>query len=63
MKSQNGFLQIALGSLNELQTQLELSVRLGFVNGSTTKGALDLCVEIEEMLVTLIKKLNANVKR
>ncbi|WP_372793907.1 four helix bundle protein [Pontiella sp.] len=55
------FLQIALGSLNECITQLEISVRLEFVGKDEIKEALELCAEIEKMLVSLVKKLR--VKR
>ena len=55
-------LQIALGSLNELQTQLELGVRLGFIDRDVMQEALDLCTEIEKMFVALILKLRAEIK-
>lgn len=57
------FLQIALGSLNELQTQLELAARLGFVEKNSLENVGRLCVEVEKMLVVLIKKLNARNNR
>ena len=53
------FRQIALGSLNELQTQIELGVRLGFADKNTIKSVIALCGEIEKMLVALIAKLRA----
>lgn len=53
------FLQIALGSLNELQIQLELASRLGFIEKSDMEKTDGLCLEVEKMLVALIKKLNA----
>lgn len=53
------FLPIALGSLYELETQLELSIRLEFVEMSHAKEALEFCEEIEKMLISLIQKLNA----
>ena len=53
------FLKISIGSLYELDTQLELSNRLGFVSSDATKDALELCVEIEKMLVSLVSKLHA----
>ena len=56
------FLQITLGSLNELQTQLELGVRLGFVEKETVSSAFGLCTEIEKMLVSLITKLRSKIK-
>ena len=51
------FLQIALGSLNELQTQLELGIRLGFVETDVVESEFELGMEIEKMLVSLIAKL------
>ena len=53
------FLQISLGSLYELDTQLELANRLGFASEDAAKDALELCAEIEKMLVALISKLRA----
>lgn len=50
-------LQIALGSLYELDTQLELSVRLQLAEVDEVKDALELCAEIEKMLVALTSKL------
>lgn len=52
------FLQFALGSLNEVQTQLELASRLEFIGWDQMKDGLELCAEIEKMLVTLVKRLN-----
>ncbi len=51
------FLQIALGSVYELETQLELVVRLRFSNQDIVKDTLELCVEIEKMLIALSGKL------
>lgn len=48
------FLQISLGSLYELQTQLELSIQLGYVKD--IDNLLNLSIEIEKMLNTLITK-------
>lgn len=56
------FLQIALGSLNEMQTQLELGVRLGFVDQVSVVSAAGLCAEIEKMLVALIGKLRTKAR-
>jgi four helix bundle protein len=57
------FLQIALGSSYELETQLELAVRLHFAGVDEVKDALELCAEIEKMLVALISKLRARTNR
>ncbi len=48
------FLQISLGSLYELQTQLELSLQLGFIQD--IENISNLSIEIEKMLNTLITK-------
>ena len=48
------FLQISLGSLYELQTQLELSLQLDFTKNIDT--VLHLSIEIEKMLNSLITK-------
>lgn len=56
------FLQIALGSLNELQTQMELSIRLKFVERDEVKESLALCSEIEKMLVVLSAKLRTRTE-
>ena len=51
------FLRISLDSVYELDTQLELAIRLRFAKVEETKEALELCAEIEKMLVALIAKL------
>ena len=51
------FLNIARGSNNEVETQLLLSVRLGFVTEQTIGNAMQLCDEIGKMITALIKKL------
>ena len=49
------FLSIARGSLFEVQTQLELAVRLGYVNPTEVPSAT---IEgISRMLITMIRKL------
>ncbi|HTB64192.1 MAG TPA: four helix bundle protein, partial [Opitutales bacterium] len=51
------FVQIAVGSLNELQTQLEISFNLGYL-GNVPYNALNTqCREIDRMLYSLSQKL------
>ena len=50
------FLGQALGSLYELETQLELSVRLGYVLPEKTESAAALAKETGKMLNALIRK-------
>ncbi|MFA4851703.1 MAG: four helix bundle protein [Bacteroidales bacterium] len=56
------FLQIARGSLYELQTQLEISGNLNFLNQTTLISLLEKCNEIERMLNKLIGILKQNTK-
>ena len=51
------FLKMARGSKNELETQLLLCVRLGFLSETDIKQALEFCDEIGRMLNALIIKL------
>jgi len=51
------FLQIASGSLYELQTQLEISANLEYLNKSEIEQLYSLSREIERMLSSLINKL------
>ena len=50
------FLGQALGSLWELETQLELAARLGYVRAEKTESALALAQEEGKMLHALIRK-------
>ena len=49
------FLIMARGSLNEISTQLEIAVRLGYMNSGT--GLYSQSVEIGKLLNSMIKKL------
>ena len=51
------FLQIARGSLYELQTQLEIAVRLKFIDNQYIKTIESHLKEIEKMFNTLINKI------
>lgn len=51
------FLQIAAGSLYELQTQLEISFNLGFVDYGQFNTCFGCTKEVERMLTSLINKL------
>ena len=51
------FLQIARGSKYEVETQLLICSRLGYLQKTDLSKSLDLCDEIGKMLNTLIKKL------
>lgn len=51
------FLRIAIGSLYELQTQMEISLRLDYMEKVDHKRLSSHCIEIEKMLSSLINKL------
>ena len=50
------FLSIARGSNAEVETQLLLCVKLGYIQSSETDEALSLCTEIGKMLTAMIVK-------
>ncbi|MFH1233175.1 MAG: four helix bundle protein [Patescibacteria group bacterium] len=50
------FLRIALGSANELQTQIEIAKRLNYIQEN--KKTNELLIEIIKMLNSMINKLN-----
>ncbi|MGG9971057.1 four helix bundle protein [Ferruginibacter sp. SUN002] len=52
------FLQISLGSLYELQTQIEIANNLKYIDLITFEEVFSLCIEIDKMLYTIIKKIN-----
>ena len=52
------FLTIARGSKHELETQLLLCVRIGYLQESDISSLMDLCDEIGKMINALIKKLS-----
>lgn len=51
------FIRIALGSLAEVDTQLEVAIRLGFVTDDETESAFAMAFEIRKMLFGLLRKL------
>ena len=57
-KDYSRFLNIARGSLFEMQTQFQIAQNLNFINENDLTTINDLSVEIEKMLNSLINKLN-----
>ena len=55
------YLQIALGSLYEIQTQLEIAFNLHFLEIFDFNKMISLCLEIERMLTSLIAKIKAKI--
>ena len=55
------FLAIARDSQCELETQLQLCNKIGYLQEDETKTALSLCEEISKMLNSLVKKLSATL--
>lgn len=56
------FLNIARGSYSELDTQLQICIRLGYANETDIESALNLSKEIGKMLNSLIKKLKSTAQ-
>lgn len=54
------FLSIAAGSAGELETQLILSDKLDYVNETLYNQTMDLLVEVQKMIPSVIKGLAAN---
>jgi four helix bundle protein len=57
------FLNISRGSLFELQTQLEISLRLDFIKSVDYETTMQLATEIDKMLNALISKIKQNTPR
>lgn len=51
------FLRIAIGSLAELDTQLEISLRLGYVGEGVKENIENFMLEIRKMLFGLIRSI------
>lgn len=51
------FLRIAMGSLYELQTQLDISLNLGYVTTDSRGELFESSREVERMLSSLMRKL------
>lgn len=51
------FLHTAQGSLSEVDTQLEISIRLQYINRDAIEDTLNLINDIDKMLTGLIKSL------
>ena len=51
------FLYIAKGSSTELETQLEISNKIGYIEQEKLARVTDLTKQIQKMLSTIIKKL------
>ena len=56
------FLNIARGSCFELETQIQICVRLEYVKNSDVESAINLCEEVGKMLSVMIGKLRDTVK-
>lgn len=53
------FISYAFGSGSELETQLEIVDRLGYIPGPSVGEALDLLTEVMKMLNVLVNKLDS----
>ncbi|OHB75386.1 MAG: four helix bundle protein [Planctomycetes bacterium RBG_16_55_9] len=52
------FLRIAMGSIYELQTQLEISLNLKYIKTDDFKRLCEMSREVERMLSSMTRKLN-----
>ena len=52
------FLHMALGSLYELQTQIEIAKRLNYLTENAFVEIDSMSIELDKMLYSLIKKIN-----
>ena len=52
------FLRMAMGSLYELQTQMEIAGNLGYADPSSPEPLVESAREIERMMSSLIRRLN-----
>jgi four helix bundle protein len=53
------FLNIAMGSIYELQTQLEISLNLKYLKEKDFEKFYELCRELERMLSSMTRKLGS----
>ena len=60
-KSFLNFLKIARGSLYELETQIEIAVRQGFIRNDNLKKLLELLTEESKMLSSFMAKLKGRI--
>lgn len=58
-KEYQQFLSIANGSVCEIETQLLLCVRIGYLTEENTKGTFQLLSEIGKMIIAIKQKLKA----
>ena len=61
-KEFTNFLHIARGSLSELDTQIELANRLGYLNDNDENYFNELMEQIDKMLTGLIRHLGKSMK-
>jgi four helix bundle protein len=52
------FLQVAVGSLYELQTQLEISLKINLLKNEVHNTLFEKTAELDRMLYSLINKIN-----
>lgn len=57
------FLHMSRGSANEVETQLLLATRLGFVTANQARRAMDLTLEVQRIMKGLVKSLTPDKAR
>jgi four helix bundle protein len=53
------FLNIALGSRYELQTQIDISLNLEYLDFENYNSLMESCIELEKMINSLVSKIKA----
>ena len=54
------FLSIARGSKSEVETQLEICVRLSYLDAAQIQVAMGLCDEVGKMISALIRRMSSS---
>jgi four helix bundle protein len=62
-KEFRNFLSMAQGSLSELDTQLEISVALGYIHKEHIQDLEEKVIRVDKMLTGLIRNLSNNMQR
>jgi four helix bundle protein len=54
------FLRVAIGSLYEIETQIEIASREGYIDSAIKTVMIKLLDEMEKMIIGMIKKIEKN---
>jgi len=57
------FYNIAFGSISEVESQIEISEKLNYINNEEKKEMIKICIEISKMINGLIKSTKNNISK